>query len=128
MNKINVEKVIDYTKVLKDNEILQDMDKILRNENTNLKLEIKRLKEEYVILQNASDEVEEEKDKEIERLNNIIKALENLIKEDIITNLCEIENKRIGYGQTEVDKIWLKKLWGFKKYIISKCDEISKRK
>ena len=33
--------------------------------------EIKRLKEEYVMLQNASDEVEE-KDKEIERLNNII--------------------------------------------------------
>ena len=30
--------------------------------------EIKRLKEEYVMLQNASDEVEEEKDKEIERL------------------------------------------------------------
>ena len=36
-------KVIDYTKVLKDNEVLQDMDKILRNENTNLKLEIERL-------------------------------------------------------------------------------------
>ena len=34
--------------------------------------EIKRLKEEYMILQNASDEVEEEKDKEIERLNNNI--------------------------------------------------------
>ena len=30
--------------------------------------EIKRLKEEYMILQNASDEVEEEKDKEIARL------------------------------------------------------------
>lgn len=30
--------------------------------------EIKRLKEDYMILQNASDEVEEEKDKEIERL------------------------------------------------------------
>ena len=30
--------------------------------------EIERLKEEYMILQNASDEVEEEKDKEIERL------------------------------------------------------------
>lgn len=32
--------------------------------------EIERLKEEYVMLQNASDEVEEEKDREIERLNN----------------------------------------------------------
>ena len=31
---------------------------------------IKRLKEEYVMLQNASDEVEEEKDREIERLKN----------------------------------------------------------
>ena len=38
--------------------------------------EIKRLKEEYVMLQNASDKVEEEKDKEIERLNNIINELE----------------------------------------------------
>ena len=66
------------------------------------------------------------KDKEIERLNNIINELENLIKEDIITNLCEIENKRIGYGQTETDKIWLHNLWGFKKYIINRCDEILK--
>lgn len=63
---------------------------------------------------------------EVERLNNIINELETLIKEEIITNLCEIENKRIGYGQTEVDKIWLKNLWGIKKYIISKCDEILK--
>lgn len=54
----------------------------------------------------------------------IITELENLIKEDIITNLCEIENKRIGYGQTEVDKIWLHNLWGFKKYIIERCNNI----
>ena len=39
--------------------------------------EIKRLKEEYMILQNASDEIEEEKDKEIERLNNILKMLKD---------------------------------------------------
>ena len=64
--------------------------------------------------------------KEMERLNNIINELENLIKEDIITNLCEIENKRIGYGQNETDKIWLHNLWGFKKYIINRCDEILK--
>jgi predicted RNase H-like nuclease (RuvC/YqgF family) len=37
--------------------------------------EIERLKEDYMILQNASDEVEEEKDREIERLNNIINEL-----------------------------------------------------
>lgn len=43
--------------------------------------EIKRLKEEYMILQNASDEVEEEKDREIERLNNIINELEKYCKE-----------------------------------------------
>lgn len=42
--------------------------------------EIKRLKEDYMILQNASDEVEEEKDKEIERLNNIINEIEKDIK------------------------------------------------
>ena len=48
--------------------------------------EIERLKEEYIILQNASDEVEEEKDKEIERLNNDIKELlkENSNKEKVI--------------------------------------------
>lgn len=41
---------------------------IHRKTNTKLHKEIKRLKEEYMILQNASDEVEEEKDREIERL------------------------------------------------------------
>ena len=48
--------------------------------------EIKRLKEEYVMLQNASDKVEEEKDREIERLNNEIKTLlkENGNKEKVI--------------------------------------------
>ena len=45
--------------------------------------EIKRLKEEYMILQNASDEVEEEKGKEIERLNNIINGLEKWLKEEV---------------------------------------------
>lgn len=40
--------------------------------------EIKRLKEEYMILQNASDEVEEEKDKEIEKLKaDIYEAWDN---------------------------------------------------
>ena len=41
--------------------------------------QIERLKEEYMILQNASDEVEEEKDKEIERLNNIIVKLKKVL-------------------------------------------------
>jgi lipid II:glycine glycyltransferase (peptidoglycan interpeptide bridge formation enzyme) len=52
--------------------------------------EIKRLKEEYMILQNASDEVEEEKDKEIERLNNIINGLEKYLE--------EIKDRVIMYG------------------------------
>ena len=38
--------------------------------------EIKRLKEEYMILQNASDEVEEEKDKEIEKLQDLCNKYE----------------------------------------------------
>ena len=42
--------------------------------------EIKRLKEEYVMLQNASDEVEEAKDREIERLHSIIKEVREYIK------------------------------------------------
>lgn len=48
-----------------------DKDKEIERLNKDLKdacEEIKRLKEEYIMLQNASDEVEEEKDKEIERL------------------------------------------------------------
>ena len=48
--------------------------------------EIKRLKEEYVILQNASDEVEEEKDKEIKRLNSIIKEVRECINHYAIEN------------------------------------------
>lgn len=65
MNKINVEKVIDYIKILDNNELLQDMDKILRNENTNLKLEIERLhsiiketREEIIILETNHDIVD----------------------------------------------------------------------
>ena len=42
--------------------------KIKRPTYLKMQEEIKRLKEEYVILQNASDKVEEEKDREIERL------------------------------------------------------------
>ena len=49
--------------------------------------EIKRLKEEYMILQNASDEVEEEKDKEIERLNSIIKEVRELLSQEWYTVL-----------------------------------------
>ena len=48
---------------------------IHRKTNTKLHKEIEGLKEEYVMLQNASDEVEEEKDREIERLNNILDTL-----------------------------------------------------
>ena len=53
-----------------------------------------------------------------------LEKLEKFIKNDLISNLCEIENKRIGYGQTEVDKIWLHNLWGFKSYIINECNNI----
>lgn len=53
-----------------------------------------------------------------------LEKLEKFIKNDLISNLCEIENKRIGYGQTEVDKIWLHNLWGLKSYIINECNNI----
>lgn len=43
--------------------------------------EIERLKEEYIMLQNASDKEEEEKDEEIERLNNIINEFNEFIEE-----------------------------------------------
>ena len=62
-------------------------------ENIKMDLEIQRLKEEYVMLQNASDEVEEEKDKEIERLNSIIKEVREYIKE----NMSYIEKGKLEY-------------------------------
>ena len=65
--------------------------------------EIKRLKEEYVMLQNASDEVEEAKDREIERLNSIIKEQDKelelerksrqLLTDDLV-NVCKISLKK----------------------------------
>ena len=61
-----LQEVIDYL----DENNIEYIEEYKRDE------EIERLKEEYVILQNASDEVEEEKDREIERLNNIINEIE----------------------------------------------------
>ena len=55
--------------LLKRLEELEDAPLIWINKKVyDIAQEIKRLKEEYMILQNASDKVEEEKDKEIERL------------------------------------------------------------
>ena len=56
--------------------------------------EIKRLKEEYMILQNASDKVEEEKDKEIKRLKDDNNELRELLeyKNDRIERLNNIIN------------------------------------
>lgn len=56
--------------------------------------EIERLKEEYMILQNASDEVEEEKDREIERQKEIIRQLDikNLELTTIIKEVRECIN------------------------------------
>lgn len=58
---------------------LEDAPLIWINEKVyDMAQEIKRLKEDYMILQNASDEVEEEKDKEIEKLKaDIYEAWDN---------------------------------------------------
>ena len=65
------------------NSFIELGDKVIEQEE-----EIKRLKEEYMILQNASDKVEEEKDEEIERLNNIINTMLdfNFFKEECPLN------------------------------------------
>ena len=68
-------KIPDYNKKIKHPTYLKMQD------------EIKRLKEEYIMLQNASDEVEEEKDKEIERLNSIIKEVRELLSQEWYTVL-----------------------------------------
>ena len=62
--------------------------------------EIERLKEEYMILQNASDEVEEEKDREIERLQDLCNKYE---KEHKTT--YEIWKKDIYLYNSLVDRI-----------------------
>lgn len=62
--------------------------------------EIKRLKEDYMMLQNASDEVEEEKDKEIERLQDLCNKYE---KEHKTT--YEIWKKDIYLYNSLVDRI-----------------------
>lgn len=88
--------ISDYIK--NENEIL--------DKTTNAKIEklykeeIKRLKEEYVMLQNASDEVEEEKDREIERLQDLCNKYE---KEHKTT--YEIWKKDIYLYNSLVDRI-----------------------
>lgn len=74
--------------------------KTLLEEHNNMKQEIERLKEEYMILQNASDEVEEEKDKEIERLKDLCNKYE---KEHKTT--YEIWKKDIYLYNSLVDRI-----------------------
>ena len=64
--------------------------------------EIERLKEEYIMLQNAGDEVEEEKDKEIERLNNIINEFD-----DFITNV----DSHINLGDESEEFILVRDKW-----------------
>lgn len=77
-----------------------DLQEELNKEIEKQAKEIKRLKEEYVILQNASDEVEEEKDREIERLQDLCNKYE---KEHKTT--YEIWKKDIYLYNSMVDRI-----------------------
>lgn len=63
------------------NSFIELGDKVVEQEE-----EIKRLKEEYMMLQNASDKVEEEKDREIEKLNNITNEIRNAFNDKTILN------------------------------------------
>ena len=65
--------------------------KILLEEHNNMKQEIKRLKEEYVMLQNASDKVEEELQQRID------KAIEYITTEQLYTNYQ--------WGKSQYEKI-----------------------
>ena len=74
-----------------DYQQLEILNKHLLDTNKDLGKEIKRLKEDYMILQNASDEVEEEKDREIERLHSIIKEVREYIGiDENIKKSCDI--------------------------------------
>ena len=61
-----------------------------------------------------------EKQEEIERLNNII-------KEDVIHLINEVCNKRIGIGQTDNDKWWLKELWRVEHNILEILDKVKEK-
>ena len=92
---------------LGDEEPLNEFEKASQRclvEVQSLNREIERLKEEYVILQNASDEVEEEKDKEIERLNNIINKAIEYIEKNSYTTFETIDD--INYFIVRLDKCY----------------------
>lgn len=96
-------------------------------ENIKMDLEIKRLKEEYMMLQNASDKVEEEKDREIERLNNIINGLDNTIEnlEEVIKCKDNIIDKAIDCIYNELlvfgdETQW--EDWEVRKYVFKALD------
>ena len=81
--------------------------------------EIKRLKEEYMILQNASDKVEEEKDREIERLkeqlndeiDDELKQSEIMVKQqNEIERLKDLCNKYEEEHKTTYE-IWKKDIY-----------------
>lgn len=55
---------------------------IHRKTNTKLHKEIKRLKEEYMILQNASDEVEEELQQRIDKALSYLRDIGNWLRDD----------------------------------------------
>ena len=67
--------------------------------------EIKRLKEEYIMLQNASDEVEEEKDKEIERLNNIINGMEKFFQYAYDNEVRPLNDRKVSVWTICLDKL-----------------------
>ena len=86
--------------------------------------EIERLKEEYVMLQNASDEVEEEKDKEIERLQDLCNKYEKehkttyeIWKKDIYlyNSMVDRIDKAIEYITTE--QLYTNYQWGKSQYV-----------
>ena len=69
-------------------------------------------------LRKSLDFVNDEREKlqqENERLTNRLKHANFMIN--------EIANKRIGYGQTDIDKWWLHELWEVQHYLVGDTDD-----
>ena len=87
--------------------------------------EIKRLKEEYMILQNASDEVEEKKDREIERLQDLCNKYEKEHKTtyEIWKKDIYLYNSLVDRIDKAIEYITYKSILGEKGLELNLCDK-----
>ena len=106
-------KIPDYNKKIKHPTYLE------------MQQEIERLKEEYVMLQNASDEVEEKKDREIERLQDLCNKYEKEHKTtyEIWKKDIYLYNSLVDRIDKAIEYITYKSILGEKGLELNLCDK-----